>query len=25
VGKGGVVILGPPQVFNKSNIDDFDF
>jgi rhamnose transport system substrate-binding protein len=25
VGKDGEVLLGPPQVFDKSNIDDFDF
>jgi rhamnose transport system substrate-binding protein len=25
VGKGGEVLLGPPQVFNKQNIDQFDF
>jgi rhamnose transport system substrate-binding protein len=25
VGKDGVVILGPPQRFNKDNIDDFNF
>jgi rhamnose transport system substrate-binding protein len=25
VGADGEVVLGPPQVFNKSNIDDFDF
>ncbi len=23
--EGGVVVLGPPTVFDKSNIDDFDF
>jgi rhamnose transport system substrate-binding protein len=25
IGKDGEVILGPPTVFNKDNIDDFDF
>jgi rhamnose transport system substrate-binding protein len=25
VGKEGEVLLGPPQVFDKNNIDDFDF
>ena len=25
VGKDGVVLLGKPQVFDKANIDDFDF
>jgi rhamnose transport system substrate-binding protein len=25
VGKDGEVVLGPPQVFDKSNIDQFDF
>jgi rhamnose transport system substrate-binding protein len=25
VGRGGVVLLGPPQVFNKANIDKFNF
>src|SRR3954449_2675618 len=25
VGAGGEVLLGPPTVFNKDNIDDFDF
>ncbi|MET8942731.1 rhamnose ABC transporter substrate-binding protein [Streptomyces sp. NPDC004542] len=25
IGKDGEVILGPPTVFNKANIDDFDF
>jgi rhamnose transport system substrate-binding protein len=25
IGADGVVLLGPPQVFDKSNIDDFDF
>ncbi|BCL25981.1 rhamnose ABC transporter substrate-binding protein [Streptomyces aurantiacus] len=25
VGKDGEVILGPPTVFNKDNVDDFDF
>jgi rhamnose transport system substrate-binding protein len=25
VDKDGVVLLGPPQVFDKGNIDDFDF
>jgi rhamnose transport system substrate-binding protein len=25
VGKDGAVLLGPPQVFNKGNIDQFDF
>ena len=23
--EGGLVIVGPPTVFNKDNIDDFDF
>jgi rhamnose transport system substrate-binding protein len=25
IDKGGVVLLGPPQVFNKANIDKFNF
>jgi rhamnose transport system substrate-binding protein len=25
IGKNGEVVLGPPTVFNKDNIDDFDF
>jgi rhamnose transport system substrate-binding protein len=25
VGKGGAVLLGPPQVFNQANIDKFNF
>jgi rhamnose transport system substrate-binding protein len=25
VGKDGEILLGPPQVFDKANIDDFDF
>jgi rhamnose transport system substrate-binding protein len=25
VGKDGEILLGPPQVFNKANIDNFDF
>jgi rhamnose transport system substrate-binding protein len=25
VGKGGEVLLGPPQVFNKQNVSQFDF
>jgi rhamnose transport system substrate-binding protein len=25
IGKGGEVLLGPPQVFDKNNIDEFDF
>jgi rhamnose transport system substrate-binding protein len=25
VGKGGEILLGPPQVFDKANIDKFDF
>jgi rhamnose transport system substrate-binding protein len=25
VGKDGEILLGPPQVFDKDNIDDFDF
>ena len=25
IGKDGEVLLGPPQVFDKNNIDDFDF
>jgi rhamnose transport system substrate-binding protein len=25
IGKGGVVLLGPPQVFDKANIDKFNF
>jgi rhamnose transport system substrate-binding protein len=25
VGEGGEVLLGPPQVFDKQNIDEFDF
>jgi rhamnose transport system substrate-binding protein len=25
IGKGGEIVLGPPTVFNKGNIDDYDF
>ena len=25
IGKDGEVLLGPPTVFDKNNIDDFDF
>ena len=25
IGKNGEILLGPPQVFDKSNIDQFDF